>query len=203
VAAVLLLAITAAATIQQCRRTIYVDTDHVTSPRGLRGWRRVPTAQVAKAELVVAGDFRTKSLDLGARKWRGLVLWLANGTGVTLVRYGNARGSLSGGTGADLGEDALVNDLHEVASAIRAAQGPGGIYGSQVIEQTSSLSPFGSTVFATVNAQEPRAPSAGDIAREGWSPDPLGRHELRWMSDGNPTGLVRDGDRELHDPSGL
>ena len=28
---------------------------------------------------------------------------------------------------------------------------------------------------------------------EGWYTDPFGLHEARWMSDGKPTGLVRDG----------
>jgi len=28
---------------------------------------------------------------------------------------------------------------------------------------------------------------------EGWYTDPYGRHEARWMSDGKPTRLVRDG----------
>jgi hypothetical protein len=28
---------------------------------------------------------------------------------------------------------------------------------------------------------------------EGWCTDPFGRHEARWMSDGVPTKLVRDG----------
>ncbi len=28
---------------------------------------------------------------------------------------------------------------------------------------------------------------------EGWCTDPFGRHDARWMSDGVPTKLVRDG----------
>ena len=31
---------------------------------------------------------------------------------------------------------------------------------------------------------------------EGWHADPFGRHEARWMSDGTPTPLVRDGEVE-------
>jgi len=34
---------------------------------------------------------------------------------------------------------------------------------------------------------------------EGWYTDPFGRHEARWMSDGTPTKLVRDGDVESYD----
>ena len=34
---------------------------------------------------------------------------------------------------------------------------------------------------------------------EGWYTDPFGRHEARWMSDGAPTKLVRDGDVEAYD----
>lgn len=35
---------------------------------------------------------------------------------------------------------------------------------------------------------------------EGWYIDPFGRHESRWISDGTPTGLVRDGGIESQDP---
>lgn len=35
---------------------------------------------------------------------------------------------------------------------------------------------------------------------EGWYRDPYGIHEDRWMSQGVPTGLVRDGVRESDDP---
>jgi hypothetical protein len=35
---------------------------------------------------------------------------------------------------------------------------------------------------------------------EGWFTDPYGRHDARWMSDGTPTGLVRDGSVESTDP---
>jgi hypothetical protein len=34
---------------------------------------------------------------------------------------------------------------------------------------------------------------------EGWYTDPFGRHEDRWMSDGTPTKLVRDGGVEAYD----
>jgi hypothetical protein len=34
---------------------------------------------------------------------------------------------------------------------------------------------------------------------EGWYTDPFGRHEARWMSDGSPTKLVRDGHLESYD----
>jgi hypothetical protein len=34
---------------------------------------------------------------------------------------------------------------------------------------------------------------------EGWYLDPYGIHEARWFSDGTPTLLVRDGQREAHD----
>lgn len=36
---------------------------------------------------------------------------------------------------------------------------------------------------------------------EGWHTDPYARHEARWMSDGTPTPLVRDGEVEGHDPA--
>jgi hypothetical protein len=35
---------------------------------------------------------------------------------------------------------------------------------------------------------------------EGWYLDPYGLHEARWISDGTPTALVRDGHVEMHDP---
>lgn len=34
---------------------------------------------------------------------------------------------------------------------------------------------------------------------EGWYKDPFGRHEARWLSDGVPTKLVRDGEVESFD----
>ncbi len=34
---------------------------------------------------------------------------------------------------------------------------------------------------------------------EGWYTDPFARHDARWMSDGTPTKLVRDGDVESYD----
>ena len=41
--------------------------------------------------------------------------------------------------------------------------------------------------------------SAAPGHEEGWHADPFGRHENRWMSDGTPTALVRDGDVESYD----
>jgi hypothetical protein len=38
-----------------------------------------------------------------------------------------------------------------------------------------------------------------DERAEGWYTDPFGRHEARWMSDGSPTKLVRDGDEESYE----
>jgi hypothetical protein len=35
---------------------------------------------------------------------------------------------------------------------------------------------------------------------EGWYRDPFGIHEDRWMSQGQPTKLVRDGGTESYDP---
>lgn len=35
---------------------------------------------------------------------------------------------------------------------------------------------------------------------QGWQPDPLRRHDERWISAGEPTDLVRDGVQESHDP---
>jgi hypothetical protein len=35
---------------------------------------------------------------------------------------------------------------------------------------------------------------------EGWHVDPFGHHEARWISDGTPTDLVRDGRTESKDP---
>jgi hypothetical protein len=34
---------------------------------------------------------------------------------------------------------------------------------------------------------------------EGWYTDPYGCHEARWLSNGEPTKLVRDGDLESYD----
>jgi hypothetical protein len=38
------------------------------------------------------------------------------------------------------------------------------------------------------------------MVAEGWFVDPYGRHAARWISDGTPTALVRDGKTESHDP---
>ena len=38
-----------------------------------------------------------------------------------------------------------------------------------------------------------------DERAEGWFTDPFGRHEARWMSDGSPTKLIRDGDEESYE----
>jgi hypothetical protein len=35
--------------------------------------------------------------------------------------------------------------------------------------------------------------------KQGWLEDPTGRHEFRYFSQGVPTSLVRDGDREAND----
>lgn len=40
-------------------------------------------------------------------------------------------------------------------------------------------------------------PGADD--EEGWFTDPYARHEARWLSDGRPTRLVRDGGVESYD----
>jgi hypothetical protein len=40
----------------------------------------------------------------------------------------------------------------------------------------------------------------GTIPAEGWYRDPFGIHEDRWMSQGLPTKLVRDGGAEAYDP---
>lgn len=39
-----------------------------------------------------------------------------------------------------------------------------------------------------------------DLSMEGWYTDPYQRHEARWMSQGTPTSLVRDGGIEGSDP---
>jgi hypothetical protein len=39
-----------------------------------------------------------------------------------------------------------------------------------------------------------------DEMMEGWYTDPFARHEARWMSQGTPTSLVRDGHVEGSDP---
>jgi len=44
-----------------------------------------------------------------------------------------------------------------------------------------------------------RAHGGGAGHEDGWHADPFGRHEARWMSDGTPTGRVRDGDVESYD----
>jgi hypothetical protein len=37
---------------------------------------------------------------------------------------------------------------------------------------------------------------------QGWYHDPYGRYGQRWVSEGKPTALVRDGDDEFYDPPG-
>ena len=38
------------------------------------------------------------------------------------------------------------------------------------------------------------------MTEEGWYVDPYGLHDDRWISDGTPTALVRDGGVESQDP---
>jgi hypothetical protein len=38
------------------------------------------------------------------------------------------------------------------------------------------------------------------VSAEGWFKDPYGRYEARWISDGAPTALVRNGGDESRDP---
>jgi hypothetical protein len=53
--------------------------------------------------------------------------------------------------------------------------------------------------MATVGDSE-RAPSSNeDSSAEGWYLDPFGIHERRWISNGNPSNLVRDGNTESTD----
>jgi hypothetical protein len=40
-----------------------------------------------------------------------------------------------------------------------------------------------------------------DASAEGWYLDPYGVHEQRWISEGRPSNLVRDGDQESKDES--
>ena len=40
----------------------------------------------------------------------------------------------------------------------------------------------------------------GNVLAEGWYRDPFAIHEDRWMSQGRPTKLVRDGGVEAYDP---
>jgi hypothetical protein len=39
-----------------------------------------------------------------------------------------------------------------------------------------------------------------DAPAEGWFVDPYGTHEQRWISQGRPSNLVRDGNTEAKDP---
>ncbi len=39
-----------------------------------------------------------------------------------------------------------------------------------------------------------------DESLEGWYTDPYQRHEARWLSEGRPTSLVKDGGVESTDP---
>ena len=43
------------------------------------------------------------------------------------------------------------------------------------------------------------APVGDEVVAVGWYPDPFGRHEIRWFSQGEPTSMVRDGMVESHD----
>jgi len=40
-----------------------------------------------------------------------------------------------------------------------------------------------------------------DSSLEGWFTDPYGLHDARWLSEGKPTHLVRDGATEGSDPA--
>jgi hypothetical protein len=41
--------------------------------------------------------------------------------------------------------------------------------------------------------------TVGKPSEEGWYTDPYARHEARWLSDGEPTKLVRDGAVQTYD----
>ena len=43
-------------------------------------------------------------------------------------------------------------------------------------------------------------PMVTKLAVQGWCTDPFAMHEARWMSDGQPTKLVRDAGIETFDP---
>jgi hypothetical protein len=57
-------------------------------------------------------------------------------------------------------------------------------------EQTKSFDIFGCRPMATM----------ATVQTEGWYRDPFDIHADRWISDGRPTALVRDGAVESHDP---
>ena len=57
------------------------------------------------------------------------------------------------------------------------------------------------TLLVTYNAGER---TVTPVKAEGWYLDPFEVHEARWLSDGTPTALVRDGSVESHDaPPGV
>src|SRR5689334_21494685 len=61
----------------------------------------------------------------------------------------------------------------------------------------------GSPEPRAADTRQARAACTGHVGinpAEGWYRDPFGIHEDRWMSQGQPTKLVRDGGAESYDP---
>ena len=65
----------------------------------------------------------------------------------------------------------------------------------------TSFSPHGSlTRPSSAGLPKVAGGQCATNSHEGWCADPFGRHEARWISNGSPTSLVRDGQVESHDP---
>jgi hypothetical protein len=58
---------------------------------------------------------------------------------------------------------------------------------------------YGRIRHRTETPDEEEGAAMEDERLEGWCTDPFGRHEARWLSDGTPTKLVRDGEAESYD----
>ena len=57
-----------------------------------------------------------------------------------------------------------------------------------------------SSLFTKMSLSVATMAGMRDVSVEGWFTDPYERHEARWMSQGTPTSLVKDGEIEGSDP---
>ena len=66
--------------------------------------------------------------------------------------------------------------------------------------QDMRYGPQGAVAFPRRGERGGRVPMESEhLELEGWCTDPFGRHEARWLSQGTPTKLVRDGGVESYD----
>jgi hypothetical protein len=93
----------------------------------------------------------------------------------------------------DLVDDPGSEPIEDHANALDASSVPPSI--------VASLSSRGEEMsLAEINHHREAEQRQGEINQlRGWQPDLFGRFPHRWFKNGQPTALVRDGDRETYD----